>query len=154
MPGTETETAKASAVGFECVTPILSVKDLNASVDYYTRILGFKLDWNNPGIIASVSRDRKGIMLCEGDQGHPGGWVWIGVEDSARLYQEYVAAGARIRHKPTNYLWAYEFQAEDPDGNVLRFASEPRNDEPEGEWLDMQGRVWVKSIDGGWRLAK
>ena len=32
-----------------------------------------------------VSRDDAGIYLSEGDQGHPGTWVWIGVEDVASL---------------------------------------------------------------------
>ena len=35
-------------------------------------VLGFKIDWEAAGIIASVSRGRCGIFLCEGDQGHPG----------------------------------------------------------------------------------
>lgn len=41
-------------------------------------------------------------------------------------------------------------QIEDPDGNVLRFGSEPKTDEPFGERLDMQGRSWARSPDGGW----
>ena len=34
--------------------------------------------------------------------------------------------GAPIRLPPTNFSWALEIQVEDPDGNVLRFGSEPR----------------------------
>ena len=33
-------------------------------------------------------------------------------------------------------------QVEDPDGNVLRMGSEPKEGEPFGEWMDMEGRVW------------
>lgn len=115
---------------FECVIPILRVGSLRASIDYYVSVLGFKVDWHEPGGMASVSRDGRAIMLCEGGQGNPGTWVWIGVDDSAILFDEYRAKGATIRMAPTNYPWAYEMQVEDPDGHVLRFGSEPRADRP------------------------
>lgn len=130
---------------FECVAPILRVKSVRAAIDYYVGVLGFQLDWGSGGLFASVSRNRCPIFLSEGDQGHPGTWVWIGVNDVAALEQEYRAAGARIRHPPTNYPWAYEMQVEDPDGNVLRFGSEPITGQPYGEWLDMDGRIWPAS---------
>lgn len=140
----------AAATRFEGVTPILRVQSLSASIDYYVNVLGFKIDWHQPGIMASVSRNRCHMMLCEGDQGHPGTWVWIGVEDVERLVEEYSSKGAKIRHRPTNYEWAYEMQIEDPDGHVLRMGSEPKPDQPVGEWLDMRGDVWVTSPGGGW----
>ena len=89
-----------AGLAFENVSPILRVESLAASIDYYVRVLGFKLDWESPGIIASVSRGRCGIFLCEGDQGNPGGWVWVGVGDVERLFEEYSGKGARIRHPP------------------------------------------------------
>jgi catechol 2,3-dioxygenase-like lactoylglutathione lyase family enzyme len=141
---------KATVNVFECVNPIFPVENLKASLDYYVGILGFKVDWQEPAIMASVSRGRGCIMLCEGDQGHPGTWVWIGVEDAAALYQEYSAKGARVRNPPTNYPWAYEMQVEDPDGNVLRLGSEPKEGQSFGPWLDMRGVRWAKSPTGGW----
>jgi hypothetical protein len=80
--------------------------------------------------MASVSRDRADIMRCEGDQGNPGTWLWIGVDDTAALLAECAASGATIRLAPTNYPWAYEMHLEDPDGHVLRFGSEPRGTSP------------------------
>lgn len=140
----------AGPVEFEGVTPILRVKDLAASIEYYVGVLGFKLDWQGPGTFASVSRGRCTIFLCEGDQGHPGGWVWVGVGDAGALFEDYRSRGARVRHPPTNYEWSYEMQVEDLDGNVLRFGSEPKEDQPFGQWLDMHGQQWIKSPDGGW----
>ena len=81
--------------------------------------------------MASVSRGTTGkyaIMFCQADQGQPGTWVWIGVEDVKPLYDEYVAGGATIIQSPTNYSWALEFRVEDPDGHVLRFGSETMKD--------------------------
>jgi hypothetical protein len=74
----------------------------------------------------SVSRDGKPIMICEGAQGQPGTWLWVGVEDAEALFSEFSAKGARVRSPPQNFDWAYEFQIEDPDGHVLRFGSESK----------------------------
>ena len=121
--------------------PILPVADLRASIDYYVNALGFQHDWGDAGF-ASVSRDRCHLFLCENDQGHTGTWAWIGVEDAAAFADELRERGAKIRHPPTNYPWAYEMQVEDPDGNVLRFGSDPKKDEPYGPFMDMHGQLW------------
>ena len=131
----------SNAVNFEGVNPILRVQSLSASLDYYVQKLGFKIDWQTPWF-ASVSRGRCHIFLSEGDQGNPGSWVWIGVEDAEALFNEYQLKGAKLRHPPTNYSWAYEMQVEDLDGNVLRLGSEPKDGQPFGEWLDMRGKRW------------
>jgi catechol 2,3-dioxygenase-like lactoylglutathione lyase family enzyme len=143
-----TEEERSSAVDFEGVCPILRVQNLAASIEYYVGKMGFKVDWQAPGF-ASVSRGRCHIFLSVGDQGNPGSWVWIGVEDAEKLFAEYLESGVRVRHPPTNYAWAYEMQVEDLDGNVLRMGSEQR-DEPIGEWLDMRGVRWVQSTEGEW----
>jgi catechol 2,3-dioxygenase-like lactoylglutathione lyase family enzyme len=115
-------------------TPILRVRSLAESVDHYVGVLGFAVDWRERAT-ASVSRDDAHVMLCEGDQGNPGTWVWIGVDDCERLFAEYTNRGATIRLPPTNYPWAYEIHVEDPDGHVLRFGSEPREDRPFSTWV-------------------
>ncbi len=137
-------------ITFHGATPILRVGSLASSVAYYVNVLGFEIDWQGPGIIASVSRGASTIFLTEGDQGNPGSWVYAGVSDAELLFKELRAKGARVRHPPTNYPWGYEMQVEDPDGNVLRFASDPKEGQPFGEWLDMRGDRWAKSPAGGW----
>lgn len=119
---------------FECVIPILRVRSLAASIDYYRDVLGFGVDWHEPGVMASVSRNGRAIMLCEGGQGNPGTWVWIGVSDASILFAEYTAKGAIIRRAPTNFRWAYEMNVEDADGHALRLGSEPREDQPFADW--------------------
>jgi len=37
-------------------------------------------------------------MLCEGDQGQPGTWLWISVSDVDALYAELEQRRARLRH--------------------------------------------------------
>jgi catechol 2,3-dioxygenase-like lactoylglutathione lyase family enzyme len=143
----------AGSVAFEGVCPILRVEDYPASVEYYVHTLGFKLDWGGPSF-GSVSRGRCHIFLSEGDQGNPGSWVWVGVGDAGALFKEYSDKGAKIRHPPTNYSWAYEMQVEDLDGNVLRMGSEPKDGVPFGEWLDMRGERWVMMGEGRWAHPK
>ena len=130
------------AIRFHRATPILCVRSLVGSLDHYVGVLGFTLDFEDRGIFASVSRGDCTLFLCENDQGHPGAWAWVGVGDAGALQEELRARGATIRHPPTDYPWAYEMQVQDPDGNVLRFGSDPRRDQPVGEWLDMHGRRW------------
>jgi len=142
------------SVTFENVFPILTVRDLRASVAHYRKVLGFALDWEKTGVIASVSRGSCHVLLAEGDQGHAGTWVWIGVSDVEKLHAEYVKKGAKIRHEPTNYAWAREMQVADPDGNVLRFGSEGKDGQPLGEWLDMRGVRWEPTPDGGWKRVR
>jgi catechol 2,3-dioxygenase-like lactoylglutathione lyase family enzyme len=121
--------------------PIFRVANLQASLEFYTTALGFHTDCGGPGVFASVSRDRCHIFLSQGDQGHPGAWTWIGVEDADALAAELRGRGVAIRQEPTNFPWAYELQVADPDGNILRCGSEPKK-EPFGMFLDMDGKLW------------
>jgi catechol 2,3-dioxygenase-like lactoylglutathione lyase family enzyme len=128
-------TSPPSPVRFERVIPILRVSELRASLRWYGTVLGFSLDWQwgadraHP-TMASVSRDGCAVMLCEQDQGNGSAWAWFGVGDVVPLHDEFRAKGADILMPPTSYSWAYEMRVEDPDGNVLRFGSEPRPDLP------------------------
>ena len=153
----ETGAAKA-AIEFGGVTPVLRVRDVAASLDYYVRVLGFRINFQFPKpeepYFASVSRGKCGLFLSAGDQGNPGSWVWIDGKDVDALYEEYRASGAKIRNPPTNYSWALEMQVEDLDGNVLRFGSDPRPGEPIGSWLDMYGKRWEPLPEGGWKLVE
>jgi catechol 2,3-dioxygenase-like lactoylglutathione lyase family enzyme len=145
-------------ISFGGVTPVLRVADVAASIDYYTRVLGFQVDFKVPGDIApffaSVTRGRCNLFLSEGDQGNPGAWVWIDGVNVAKVYEEYLASGAKIRNPPTNYEWTREMQVEDLDGNILRIGSDPNKNEPIGEWLDMYGARWAQLPEGRWKRVE
>ena len=115
---------------FEHADPILSVANMAAAVKYYVEALGFRnADWGSD-IFTFVNRDKAGIFLCQGGQGQPGTWVWIGVNDVDALHEEYQASGAKIQLPPNNYPWAYEMHVEDPDGHILRFGAAVKRDLP------------------------
>jgi catechol 2,3-dioxygenase-like lactoylglutathione lyase family enzyme len=119
----DTTPARVPFVGSQ---PILRVENMQASLRFYVDVLGFEnVSWGDDGF-TSISRDQAAMYLCQGGQGRGGAWVWIGVEDVEKLHEECVARGVTIRLPPTNYPWALEMHVEDPDGNVLRFGSDPR----------------------------
>jgi predicted enzyme related to lactoylglutathione lyase len=116
------------SVHFERSTPILRVENMARALHFYVDVLGFKnADWAYPDFTL-VTRDGADIYLCLGDQGAGRAWVWLGVEDSEELYEQLKGRGVTIRMPPTNYPWALEMHIEDPDGNVLRLGSEPREE--------------------------
>jgi hypothetical protein len=139
----ENNAPEKEAIALEGANPILRAESLEASIGYYARLLGFKVNWQTQ-FIASVKRGRCNLFLAQDDQGHAGGWVWIGVGDFEALCADYLASGAKIRHSPTNDPWACEMQIEDLDGNVLRMGSESKEGQPFGEWLDRYGRTWPR----------
>src|SRR4051812_6960260 len=110
---------------YEAISPILRVDDMQRSLRFYVDILGFKnASWGDD-TFTSINSGNTGIYLCRGGQGRGGAWVWIGCEDVRLLHRELVGRGVKILMEPTNFVWALEIQVEDPDGNVLRFGSEP-----------------------------
>ena len=114
----------------EHADPILRVANMAVAVKYYVEVLGFRnADWGHD-LFTFVNRDKAGIFLCQGNQGQPGTWVWIGVDDVDALYEEYKASGAKIQLLPNNYPWAYEMHVEDPDGHVLRFGAAVKSNMP------------------------
>jgi len=115
----------------ECINPILRVKDMAVSRKFYVGLLGFReAEWGDD-TFTSVNRDNTGIYLCQGAQGQPGTWLWVGFDgDIFALYDELVSKGVTIRQPPMNYSWALEMQVEDPDGHVLRFGTDPDESRP------------------------
>jgi predicted enzyme related to lactoylglutathione lyase len=113
-------------VHFENSQPILRVESIETSLRFYVGLLGFRhADWGSRDFTC-ITRDSAVIYLCRGDQGRGGAWVWIGVDDAQKLHDALKARGVAIRMPLTNHSWALEFQVEDPDGNVIRFGSEPK----------------------------
>ena len=129
---------------FECVVPILKVKSLAESMDYYVTKPGFrkKWDWGDPPTFGCIKRGNVEIFLCEGAQGRPGMWMSIFTEDVDALYEEYKKNRAIIRLEPTNMPWGTrEMNVEDPDGHRLRMGSDatgPADEEGVKRFFEME----------------
>jgi catechol 2,3-dioxygenase-like lactoylglutathione lyase family enzyme len=115
----------AEPVTFEGANPILRVEDMATSLSFYVDLLGFKAEEWGDADFTMVTRDRAGIYLCRGDQGRGAAWIWVGISDADQLHADLVMRGVAIRMAPVTYPWAREFHVEDPDGNVIRFGSDP-----------------------------
>lgn len=115
----------------ESICPILYVNDMAKSLAFYVDILGFKkAEWGDDSF-TSINKDNAGLYLCKGGQGLSGTWVWIGFDgDLIALHKELVSNGVTIKLPPTNFSWAHEMHVQDPDGHVLRFGTEPNENEP------------------------
>ncbi len=110
---------------FENCNPILRVEDMATALRFYVNLLGFtNAPWGDE-TFTSIARDQASLYLCHGDQGQGKAWIWIGVDDVQALYEESQELGVSVLMPPTNFPWALEMHVEDPDGNVIRFGSEP-----------------------------
>jgi predicted enzyme related to lactoylglutathione lyase len=118
--------ANSTRVFFENSQPILRIENMEASLRFYVDQLGFENAAWGTSEFTSVNRDKAGIYLCQGGQGRGKAWIWIGVDDVEKLLQEYTEGGVKLLMPPTNFPWAQEMHIEDPDGNVIRFGSEPK----------------------------
>jgi uncharacterized glyoxalase superfamily protein PhnB len=112
---------------FDSAVPILNVRNVTTSIDYYVNTLGFEKEWawGDPPTFGCVWRDRVRIFLCQDGQGSPGTWISIFVQDVDDLYEDYRRKGAIIDEAPTNYPWGVrEMNVKDLDGHCLRIGSE------------------------------
>ncbi|HSC88894.1 MAG TPA: VOC family protein [Polyangiaceae bacterium] len=106
---------------FENMTPVLPVRDLERSIEFFQRTLGLELQWKAP-TVCSVGQGSCSIMLRQTDDGSKA-TVWIGCD--ASLFPRLLEAGVTILQPPTQQPWAYEMKFADPDGNTLWLGSEP-----------------------------
>src|SRR5690349_2991449 len=110
----------------ERIEPVLRVENMQAALRFYVDILGFEnAEWGSDDF-TSVARGGGSLYLCHADQGRGGAWVWIGVDDVRPIYEDLKSRGVPVLLPPTNFPWALEMRVADPDGNVLRFGSEPQ----------------------------
>ena len=118
--------------------PVLFVKDLLVSVDYYVKVLGFKQPqlWGDPPGFAMPDRDGMIVMLSRQDNHrliHPKESIWdayFWVSDAKSLHEEFKDKGARFRQElmVKEHYGNLEFSVEDPDGYVLSFGQESGDD--------------------------
>ena len=108
------------------------VKDVNRSIDFYTRQLGFKLDQKHPPAFAQVSAGNLKLILSgpgasgsrvmpDGRAQEPGGWnrVILHVENLPARIEALKKAGLRFRNEMESGPGGKQIQLEDPDGNPL-----------------------------------
>lgn len=109
---------------FEKSNPILWSADIKRSLRYYVEVLGFSesWEWGGPVDFGGVVRDDVEILFCLNNQGNPGTWLAIMVDDVDAYFTMIKARGAKILAEPVDREWFLrEMFVEDPDGHVIRF---------------------------------
>lgn len=115
---------------FPAAVPEIPVTDMNATLDYYERKLGFNIDWGGAdGGIAGISKGDCRMFLTNREfREHHGNappvMIWLNLnskEEVDELYEIWNANEARIISVPESKQWKlHEFTASDPDGNLFR----------------------------------
>jgi len=108
------------------------VKDVDASVAFYTQHLGFAVKQQFGANIAILTRDdmtlwvagpnaSAGRRMPDGRKPEPGGWnrFVIEVDDLAKVVARLRKAGAPFRNDIVTGPGGKQILAEDPSGNVI-----------------------------------
>jgi uncharacterized glyoxalase superfamily protein PhnB len=114
----------AGKISAECLTPILYVRDFAEAMNYYTEKLLFEKlwDWGDPPSFGAVRLGVVEIFFCLRDQGHPGTWLTIFVEDVDNYCERIKGLGAEVIFGPTDEPWGVrEIHVRDPNQHVIRF---------------------------------
>ncbi len=113
--------ANFSATG---LTPILFVRDFEEAMGYYTEKLLFRKlwDWGDPPGFGAVALGDVEIFFCLKDQGQPGMWLSVFIDEVDDYFERISKLGAEIIQAPKNEPWGMrEMQVRDPNGHVIRF---------------------------------
>ena len=108
------------------------VSDVERSIEFYTRHLGFKLEHQAGSMFASVSISDLKLFLSgpgssgaralpDGRQQEPGGWnrIVLRVDDLAWALETMKEAGLHFRNEVETGPAGSQIQIEDPDGNPI-----------------------------------
>lgn len=113
----------------ESISPILSIEKMERSLAFYCGLLDFEnAEWGDDDF-TGVSRDGSTILLRRHDDEPELGRIYLAVDDACKIHDHLAAEGATILMAPTARPWGLEIAVEDPDGNILRFGSEPETQE-------------------------
>jgi hypothetical protein len=113
------------------VAPILLVKDIVASADYFRDKVGFDVElFNNPPSFAIAERDGIRLMLASCPEPPPAHWRFVDkmwnayfwVDDAEDLYAELIGRGAEIDYTIYDTPWGTrEFGIQDVDDHDIAF---------------------------------
>lgn len=103
--------------------PILYSKNVSESIAYFVENLKFenKWEWDPAASFGGVSRGDVEIFFCKDNQGHPGTWLSLMVDNVDEYYESIKDHGAKILSQPGSKEWNMrEMLVECPDGHILR----------------------------------
>jgi catechol 2,3-dioxygenase-like lactoylglutathione lyase family enzyme len=119
---------KASAIGFRYI-----VNNVDAAVDFYTKMLGFTVDMKAGDGFAKLVKDNlvlflnkpgaggAGQQLSDGAVPEPGGWnrIQFMVEDLDKIVSTLKTKNAQFRNEMINGVGGKQILLQDPSGNLI-----------------------------------
>ena len=128
--------------------PMLAVRDMDATMAFYTDVLGFEVTFTLPNEAGGL--DHAGLKHGETDimvgplrdaapdgSDRPGTGIVLYMtvaddEDIDAYFERVKAAGARVLQEPTDQFWGHrDWGIADPDGYVLYISKEVRTLSPD-----------------------
>ncbi len=102
------------------ISPQFLVADLEQSIEFYTKKLGFEVSFRYGGFYAGIVRDGHSIHLkaAGGDQNLD---VACGVEGIDGLYEDVKSHSVEVTQPLRDMPYGREFYIADPDGHVIGF---------------------------------
>ena len=116
--------------------PLLRCRDMHEAIDFYTRILGFRIrggDSPDDGVVDITNGDA--VLQLSTFDGRENIAVNVVVDDVDEHWSEIIGRGfvppdrpeSPVHRGPLDQTWgSREFYIDDPSGNTLRFRSWPR----------------------------
>ena len=112
------------------MSPQLLVRDIDLSIEFYTKKLGFDLEFRFKDLYAGIIKDNYSIHLKSGKPSveerkskrkNDDLDIVFGVEGVDDLYEEYVNKSVEITQPLCDRSYGREFYIADPDGYILAF---------------------------------
>ena len=111
--------------------PVFHVKDVDASVDYYTKVLGFTQSFRY-GTYVGLKMGQGELHICPpGDHGPGigGGNAYVICDEVDEYCAKIKHAGAAPKSEPADRRYGMrDFLILDPDGNQLSFGCDNERD--------------------------
>jgi len=131
------------------LSPILAVPDVRAAVDFYTRMLGFEIDflWKDPPVHGAVRRDdvqiQFGLNAALATRAS-GMQYFLFVNAVDQLHALHRGNGAEIISPIENKPWGLrEYTVRDPWGYELRFAGPEKFERPADALVSLPGNIRI-----------
>ena len=113
------------------IIPVFHVSDVDASVRFYTEVLGFAQAFRY-GTYVGLKMGRCELHICPPDDSGPrigGGNAYIICDEVDEYYRKIKAAGAKPASEPGDRRYGMrDFVVHDPDGNQLSFGCDCEED--------------------------
>jgi catechol 2,3-dioxygenase-like lactoylglutathione lyase family enzyme len=103
---------------FRSIAPVLQVKDLDRSIDFWKRVMSFDLAWvagGEPANIYLMVRVEKKPLPCD---------IYLELDDVDPYFNLVSAAGAKVVYGVADRQYGMrDGRVEDPDGNQISLGS-------------------------------